>query len=123
MIPALLNENVTVSRRASTGRDALGNPIYGTPTSGAGWTTVYASMPCRIALTDNQIKFDHVGERVLPFGTVYYGTAYALQVEDRIITQNSQVTANSAEYVVKSIRVAYSTSQVIDHYEAVIDLP
>jgi hypothetical protein len=123
MITSLFSDVVTIKRRVNTGRDALNNPNYGNPTSGDGWYTVYITMPCRIALTDNSIKWDKVGERVLPFGTMYYSTAYILQPEDRVLTQDAKATANGAEYVVTAVKVAYKTGSAIDHYEVSLELP
>lgn len=114
---SLFNENVDVYRRVSGGVDSLNNPVYGVPITGSGWNLVYPQMPCKLAFTDKRIEFAHGGERVLPYGTVYFSQAYLLMQEDRIIT------TNNIQYVVTSIRVAYKTSTVIDHYEAIVELP
>lgn len=114
---SLLNERVDVYRRVSTSRDSLGNPIYGTPITGVGWNLVYLAMPCKLAFTDKRISFDRGGERVKPYGTMYFSQAFALVQEDRIITPDN------IQYVVSSIRVAYKTGSVIDHYEAIVELP
>lgn len=117
MVPSLLNEDVDVYRRVSTGRDSLGNPVYGTPASGVGWNLIYQAMPCRLAFTDKRIEFAHGGERVKPYGTMYFSQAFALIQEDRIITPDN------IQYVVSSIRIAYKTGSIIDHYEAIVELP
>ena len=116
--PNLLNVTVSIKRRASTGRDVLGNPIYGAPTSGIGWNTVYDGMPVRLAFSSKPIRFAAEGERVLPTGVMYYNLPYALQVEDRVIT------SDGIEYNVISVVPGYGAiATVIDHYEAVLQLP
>jgi len=117
MIPSLLNEKISLYRRVSTGRDSLNNPIYGTPTSGVGWILVYANMPCRLAFVDEKIEFAAEAERVLPHGTMYFSTEFVVKQEDRVRTPDN------IEYVVTSIRTAYKTGSVIDHYEAILELP
>lgn len=117
MQQSLLNESVDVYRRVSTGRDSLNNPIYGVPATGVGWNLVYLGMPCRLAFTDKRIEFAHGGERVKPYGTMYFSQAYALIQEDRIITPDN------IQYVVSSIRIAYKTGSIVDHYEAIVELP
>lgn len=117
MIYGILNESVTVKRRASTGIDSLGNPTYGTPTSGSGWSTVYDAMPARLAFNSSPIVFAPTGERPIPNGVVYYGPDYTVQEEDRIIT------SNGIEYVVTSIVIGYINNSKIDHYEAIVSLP
>jgi hypothetical protein len=114
---SLLNEKVDVYRRVSTGRDALNNPVYGTPATGTGWNLVYSGMPCRLAFTDKRIEFARGGERVKPYGTLYFSQDFALIQEDRI------VTPDNIQYVVTSIRIAYKTGSVIDHYEGICELP
>lgn len=116
MIQSLLNESVVVYRRISTAVDALGNPVYGDPTTGTGWNLVYRTMPARLAFTDVQVEFAPEGERVLPHGTLYFGAAYTVLQEDRIIT------AQNIQYVVTSVRIAYKTSTIIDHYEGILSL-
>ncbi len=115
MQASLLNEKVDVYRRVSTARDSLNNPVYGTPATGTGWNLIYLAMPCRLAFTDKKIEFAHVGERVKPTGTVYFSQAFAILQEDRFIT------AGNIQYVVTSIRIAYKTASVIDHYEAIVE--
>jgi hypothetical protein len=117
MIPAIYNQNVVVKRRISVGRDVLNNPTYGQPTGGVGWSTVYASMPARLAFSSKAIQFAQTGERPSPNGVVYYGTDYALLVEDRVLTPDG------IEYTVTSIVPGYVTNTVIDHYEAICALP
>lgn len=117
MMPSLLNENVDVYRRVSSGRDALNNPVYGVPITGEGWNLIYRAMPCRLAFTDKRVEFARGGERVRPYGTMYFSEAQQILQEDRIITPNN------IQYVVTSIRIAYKTSNVIDHYEAIVELP
>lgn len=114
---SLLNEKVDVYRRVSTGRDSLNNPVYGTPITGQGWNLVYAGMPSKLAFSDKRIEFARGGERVKPYGTLYFSTQYAIKQEDRIITPDN------IQYVVTSIRVAYKAARVIDHYEAIVELP
>lgn len=117
MQPSLLNEKVDVYRRVDTGRDALNNPDYGSPVTGDGWNLIYRAMPSKLAFSDKKIDFASGGERVLPHGTMYFSQAYLLRQEDRIITPDN------IQYVVTSIRVAYKTATVIDHYEAIVELP
>ena len=118
MIPInALNTKVTVRRRNSTGRDSLNNPVYGTPTSGSGWITVYRDMNVRLAFTGKDIKFAAEGERIQPSGTVYYNSGYDLKNEDRIITEDG------IEYTVVGINIGYSVGNIIDHYEAKVALP
>jgi len=117
MLNAIFNTTVTVKRRVSTGRDSLGNPIYGAPTSGAGWSSAYTGMPARLAFSAKAIQFAMTGERPTPNGVVYYGPDYSLQAEDRILT------TDGIEYTVISIVPGYMNNNYIDHFEAVIQLP
>lgn len=118
MLPLnLLNSQVTVKRRTSTGRDALNNPTYGTPTSGSGWNTVYTKMPVRLAFTGKDTRFAPEGERILPTGIMYYNKGYTLQHEDRVLT------SDGIEYNVIGITVGYTSGSVISHYEVVLQLP
>ena len=117
MQQSLLNESVDVYRRVDGGRDSLNNPTYGVPITGSGWNLVYPGMPCRLAFTDKRIEFAHGGERVKPYGTLYFSANYQLIQEDRIITPDN------IQYVVTSIRIAYKTGSVIDHYEGICELP
>lgn len=119
MIPAIFNLNYVVKRRTSSGRDALNNPTYGEPVSGAGWSTIYAAMPARLAFSSKQIQFAHTGERPTPSGILYYSANFSLQIEDRIITPDT----SPIQYVVLSIVPGYIANQVIDHYEAILGLP
>ncbi len=114
---SLLNEAVDVYRRVSASRDALNNPVYGTPITGVGWNLIYSAMPCRLAFTDKRIEFAHGGERVKPYGTLYFSEDFALLQEDRIIT------TDNIQYVVTSIRIAYKTGSIVDHYEGIVELP
>ena len=118
MLPSgLLNENVIVKRRFSQGRDSLGNPIYGTPTQGDGWTNVYEDMPVRLAFTGKDVRFAPEGERILPTGIMYFNSQYELRMEDRVLTPDG------IEYNVIGITKAFLMAGVIDHYEAVLQLP
>lgn len=117
MIPAIFNEKVTVKRRTSTGRDSLNNPIYGAPTSGAGWSTLYTNMPVRFAFNSKLSDFAMTGIRPSPAGVVYHGPQYILATEDRILT------AGGIEYTVVSIVPGYVNNNKIDHYEVLIALP
>lgn len=118
MFNGIFNVNVNVSRRTSTGTDSLGNPIYGQPTSGSGWSTIYTAMPARLAFSAKELQWGQTGERPTPNGIMYYQAAYALQEEDRVLT------AEGIEYVVTSIAIAYSPMPtVVDHYEAILSLP
>jgi hypothetical protein len=120
MIPSLLNISVTVKRRTAYGsvtRDALNNPVYGTPTSGAGWTTAYTAMPVRLAFSQKKVDYTLTGERVLPSGIMYYGKDFTILAEDRVITPDG------IEYVVLGVVPGYVMGAVVDHYEAQIALP
>jgi hypothetical protein len=125
MPPALFSQSVNVFRRTSTpSRDALNNPVYGTPTSGAGWSQIYTSMPCKLAFSSKAIQFAQTGERPEPSGIMYFGSAYSLLEEDRVVTVTGLPTSSSTiEYVVVGIVPAYSTPNTVDHYEAVLSLP
>ena len=115
---SLFNEKVDVYRRvAAAERDSLGNPVYGVPITGGGWNLIQLAMPCKLAFTDKRISFEKGGERVKPYGTMYFSEAFTLLQEDRVITPDN------IQYVVSSIRVAYKTGTVIDHYEAIVELP
>jgi hypothetical protein len=117
MIPGIFNTPVTVKRRVSTGRDSLNNPTYGNPTSGSGWSTVYASMPARLAFSSKAIQFATMAERPTPNGVCYYGPDYTVLSEDRILT------TDGIEYVVTSVVPGYINNTVVDHYEALLALP
>ena len=116
--PALLNTNVTIRRRTSTGRDALNNPIYGAPTSGTGWNTVYTNMMVRLAFSSKGIRFTAEGERIQPVGTMYYNIGNVLQMEDRVITQPDGI-----EYVVIGISTGATVGNIVDHFEVSLQLP
>ncbi len=143
MIQALLNEQVTVKRRLSAFGtpfliwqsllpwqlllpwinttqatvDSFNNPVYGNPTSGAGWNTVYPTMPIRFAFDRKMVEFAATAERIRPVGTVYFPLPYQISQEDRFLT------TDGIEYVVVSVQTAYLTANVIDHYECIVDLP
>lgn len=115
--PTLLSQNINVRRRQSVGRDSLNNPEYGPATDGAGWYTVYENMPARLAFSGKPIQFAPEGERILPAGTMYYNGPYELRHEDRILT------ANGIEYIVISLATAFTFGAVVDHFEAILQLP
>jgi len=118
MIPiALLNKTITVIRRTSQGRDSLNNPNYGAPTAGAGWNVIYTAIPARLAFSTKEVRFAPEGERILPTGTVYYNAGYTICQEDHI------VTSEGVEYNVISVVAATTFGTVVDHYEAVVQLP
>lgn len=118
MLPiALLNQTVSIKRRMSTGRDSLNNPTYGTPTNGAGWYTVYNNMPVRLAFSSKPLKFAMEGERVTPNGIMYYNMGFDIKPEDRILT------ADGIEYNVISVIPGTTFGTVIDHFEAILQLP
>ncbi len=118
MIPlSLLNTNVVVIRRISQGRDALNNPTYGAPTEGQGWNPIYYEMPVKLAFSSKLIRFASEGERIQPSGVMYYNNGYDLQAEDHIFT------SDGIEYTITSIVPAYVFGQVIDHFEALLQLP
>lgn len=118
MIPVnLLNQAVIIKRRTSTGRDALNNPTYGSPTDGAGWNTVYNAINVKLAFGSKPIKFSPEGERITPNGVMYYNVGPDIKPEDRVLTQNG------IEYTVVSVVPAYVFGKSIDHFEAVLQLP
>lgn len=118
MIPVnLLNTTVIIKRRTSTGRDALNNPTYGSPTDGAGWNTVYNGMNVKLAFISKPIRFAPEGERLTPNGTMYYNPGPDIRPEDRVLTDTG------IEYTVVSVVPAHIFGKVIDHYEAVLQLP
>ena len=96
-------------------RDSLNNPIYGNYTSGL--TKVYSQIGVRLAMSSKDIEFAPTGERIKPQGVMYIPADYILKYEDRV------VTSDGIEYVVVDIVPAYSSSSVISHYEAKIELP
>ena len=117
MIPyALLPSSVSILRRTSVGTDPLNNPIYGAPTSGAGWSTIYTNMAVRLAFSSKAIRFVAEGERITPNGVMYYNNSYNINPEDRVLT------SDGIEYVVISV-VAGQVGTVVDHYEAILALP
>ena len=117
MLPiALLSQKVTIKRRVSQGRDSLNNPSYGSPTGGAGWSTVYNDVPVRLAFSSKAIRFVAEGERVTPNGVMYYNTGPVLKPEDRVLTEDG------IEYNVVSI-VEGRMGATINHYEAILALP
>ena len=115
--PTLLNVNVIVKRRQSTGRDTLNNPTYGAPTSGSGWSTIYDTLPVRLAFSSKPVRFANEGERIQPVGTMYFNPGPIIKPEDRILT------ASGIEYNVVSVVPATSFGSVVDHYECVLQLP
>ena len=117
MIPGIFNQLVTVKRRVSTGTDSLNNPIYGAPTSGAGWSTLYSNMPARLAFSSKSLQFAQTGERPEPSGIMYCSADYILQSEDRVLTPDG------IEYVVSSIVPGYVNNSVVDHFEIILTLP
>ncbi len=120
MILALLDEVVTVKRRntvASASRDSFNNPVYGAPTSGAGWYTAYTNMPIRFAFSKKDVEFAPTGERIKPNGVAYSTIDYTIFHEDRFIT------SNGVEYVVTGVSKGYLTGNVLDHMEYTVELP
>lgn len=117
MIQGLLNINVSIYRRASTGRDSLNNPIYGTPTSGIGWSLIYSAVPVRLAFSSKALEFAQTGERPTPAGICYISASYSVNTEDRV------VTPDGIEYTVTSVVPGYLVAAVVDHYELVLGLP
>lgn len=115
--PSILNISVNIMRRTSTGRDALNNPTYGQPTSGAGWSMVYKDVPVRLAFVARRILFSPEGERVQPNGIMYYNAGPALEPEDRVIT------SDGIEYTILDIVPGYNFGGQIDHWEARVQLP
>ena len=118
MLQSIFNSTVTVKRRTDSSiasRDIFNNPVYGAPT--ASWQTIYTDMPCRLAFSSKPIQFAPTGERVTPNGVAYIPQNYTIYHEDRIIT------SGGTEYVVTSIVPAYLNNNVIDHYEAIVELP
>ena len=115
--PALLNSTVTIRRRSSQGTDALNNPIFGAPTSGVGWSTVYTNMPVRLAFNNKKLSFSPEGERISPNGTMYYNQQYTLKEEDRVLT------SDGIEYVVSGIVPGYNMGAIPSHYECLLTLP
>jgi hypothetical protein len=113
---ALLAQTVTIRRRQSTGRDSLNNPVYGAPTDGLGWSTIYEQVPVRLAFSSKMIRFVPEGERITPNGVMYYNTDYILKPEDRVLT------SDGIEYTVISV-VEGRMGLTIDHYEAILQLP
>jgi hypothetical protein len=117
LIPiALLSQNVVIKRRTSQGRDSLNNPIYGTPTSGSGWNTVYNSIPVRLAFSSKLVRFAGTGERIIPNGVMYYNVGPLLQPEDRVLTPDG------IEYTIISI-VEGRMGMSVSHLEAILQLP
>jgi hypothetical protein len=115
--PNLLSSTVTIKRRNSQGRDALNNPTYGQPTSGAGWSTVQTGIQVFFAFSSKGLRFALEGERVQPNGIMYYNNVINLKEEDRVMT------SDGIEYTVTGLAVAYLMGNVISHYEAVVQLP
>jgi hypothetical protein len=119
MIQSIYNTKATVKRRLDisiASRDILNNPVYGAPTQ-APWQTIYSAMPCRFAFSSKPIQFAPTGERITPNGVCYLPPQYIIYHEDRILT------ANGIEYVVESIVPAFINNNVIDHWEADVELP
>lgn len=118
MLPlSILNQKVAVKRRTSQGRDSLNNPVYGSPTNGSGWNTVYDCVPARLAFSTKPIRFAPEGERISPTGIVYYNAGWDIKAEDRILTPNG------IEYTVISVVEGITFGSVVDHYEAIVQLP
>jgi hypothetical protein len=117
MIQGLLNSSVSIYRRTSAGRDSLGNPIYGTPTSGVGWALIYSNAPVRLAFSSKSLEFAQTGERPVPAGIAYINASYTVLAEDRILTPDG------IEYTVTSVVPGYLVANVIDHFELVLSLP
>lgn len=119
MLPAaLLNTSVTIVRRSSQGRDSLNNPIYGSPTDGAGWSPIEYCLQVRLAFSSNPVQFAPEGERVLPTGIMYYNAGgVCLEVEDRVLT------SDGIEYIIVSIVPGYTFGTAISHHEAILALP
>ena len=117
MIPsAILNQIVTIKRRVSTGTDSLGNPIYGSPT--LTWSTIYTNMLVRLAFNSKLIQFAPEGERIQPSGVMYYNPGFTIKPEDRVLTNDTQI-----EYTVISVVSGNTFGTVVDHYEAILQLP
>lgn len=116
MINGLLTDIITVSRRTSTGRDALNNPIYGSPTDGAGWSVLYPNIKCKIAFSNKEIDFSPLGERVKPAGVIYIDKRYLVKQEDRVTTKDG------IQYNVIGM-VEAKMGAVVMHRELTVQLP
>ena len=122
MLPiAILNQTVNIVRRQSTGTDSLGNPIYGQPTSGAGWSTIYTGLQVRLAFSSKMTNFSKEGERVNPTGVVYLNPGPEIYHEDRVVFTNYQ--NGTIEYNVINVIKALGVSGQIDHLELTVQLP
>lgn len=122
-IPSIFTDVVNVSRRADSdtaSRDALGNPVYGTP---SGWSWVYTLIKVRISFTGRAIAFNEKGELIRPSGTLYVPKGYTLKPMDRIITVNCPGYAKGIEYVVDEIHPVMLMHGIVDHYQGTILLP
>jgi hypothetical protein len=118
MINAIYNIKVQVKRRLDisvASRDTLNDPIYGTPTTN--WSTVYSSMPARLAFSSKPLQFAPTAERITPNGVMYIPNSYQVYHEDRIITPDG------IEYVVTSVIPGYLNNNILDHYELSVELP
>jgi len=117
MIPSFfLPDTISVSRRTYTGLDSLNNPIYGVPVTGAGWTTIYTGVKCRLSLSGKDVEYSRIGERIKPSGILYTNSKYDIRNEDRVIT------SDGIQYVVIGVTTSRLGS-VVDHYEYQIQLP
>lgn len=119
MPPNLFDTKVTVYRATSSGRDALNNPTYGTPVTGAGWSAVYTNMPASLRFSTKEIRFAITGEHPDPGGIVYVPGGYTILPDDRIVTSD----VKPIQYVVTSVVIAYKLPGVVDHYEVMVKLP
>ncbi len=113
----LLNQRVTIKRRQSTGTDSLGNPIYGEPTLGGGWSTVYNNLAVALAFSSKPTQFASEGERITPVGTMYFNPGTNLKPEDRVLT------ADGIEYNIISVNQGFLIGTVISHWECTLQLP
>ncbi len=122
MLPtSLLNQSINIVRRQSTGRDSLNNPIYGQPTSGSGWSTIYVGLQARLAFSSKPIMFSKEGERVTPTGIVYLNIGPKIYHEDRVVFTNYQ--GGTVQYVVVDVINAIGINGQPDHIELVCTLP
>lgn len=109
---------------SSLSRDSLNMPVYGEVNTD--YQLVYENVNVRMQFSGKTMVFVATGELIKPSGVLYYPTTITLLPQDRIITKSAPgypAATTGIEYVIESFIPAFLINGVVDHGEAVINLP
>lgn len=131
MTANFFTDTIDIRRRtqwdsSSLSRDSLNNPVYGEVNTD--YQLIYGNVKVRMQFSGKSMVFVATGELIKPSGVMYYPTSMTLLPQDRVITKSAPgypdaTFPSGIEYVVESFIPAFLINGVVDHYEAVINLP